>query len=324
MTTVPGRREQDFPIVVANMPVTAQQRRLAMIVIALLLLIALIAAPFATVQLPQVGAFIPVLQTLMCMADLVTAILLFAQYSVQPRFAILALAGGYMSGGLFAFLQTLAFPGAYAPSGLIGDGVNSPAWFFVLWHTTFPLGVLVYALWKDADRTVRVADRSNATIVGTTVVCVLLVNAGLAWLAANGTEYLPTMYAGDRLQQMAFASRINVFLWLWGMTALVVLFVRRRTILDLWLIVTLIAWMPNFLIGVFITSVRFSVAWYLARGYALVASFTLLTILLTHPRGDAQGHEAGPGQSESVRRHPTLSDRHASHLDRTGADSLRG
>ena len=197
-------------------------------------------------------------------------------------------------------------------------------WIQPIDATPFPLGVLVYAMWKRADATVRPTGRSNATIIGTAVVGVLLVDAGLAWLAAYGTAYLLTLYAGDLLRQTVFASRINVFLWLWGMTALVVLFVRRRTILDLWLIVTLIAWMPNFLIGVFITSVRFSVAWYLARGYALVASFTLLTILLTHPRGDAQGHEAGPGQSESVRRHPTLSDRHASHLDRTGADSLRG
>ena len=281
MTTVLSYREHDFPIVVANMPETAKQRRLALIVIILLLIVALIAAPFASVQLPQIGAFIPVLQTLMSMADVVTAILLFAQWSVQPRAAILALASGYMSGGLFAFLQTLAFPGAYALNGLIGDGANSPAWFFVLWHTTFPFGVLVYALWKDTDDPARWAGRSNATIIGTTVVCVLLLDAGLAWLAANGTEYLPTMYAGDLLRQTAFATRINGFLWLCGATALVVLFLRRRTILDLWLIVTLIAWMPNFLVAIFITSVRFSVAWYLARGYALVASFTLLSVLMT-------------------------------------------
>lgn len=279
--TVPWYREHDFPIVLANMPVTVQQRRLALIVIALLLLIALIAAPFATVQLPQVGAFVPVLQTLMCMADVVTAVLLFAQYSVQRQLAILVLACGYISSGLFAFLQTLSFPGAYTPGVLIGDGLNSPAWFFVLWHTTFPLGVLVYALWKDADSTTLFKRRSNATIIGSAVVCVLLIDAGLAWLAAKGTAYLPTMYAGDLLHQTSFASRINIFLWLCGLTALVVLFVQRRTILDLWLIVTLIAWMPNFLVAMFITAARFSVAWYLARGYALVASFMLLSILLT-------------------------------------------
>jgi signal transduction histidine kinase len=280
MMTVPWHREHDFPIVVANMPETAQQRRLALIVIFLLLIIASIAAPFAETQLPRVDAFIPVLQTVLCLADIVTAVLLFAQYSVEPRTAVLVLAGGYISSGLFAFLQTLAFPGAYAPHGLIGDGANSPAWFFVLWHTAFPFGVLLYALLKDADGTKRPAGRSNAAMIGTTVACVLVLGGGLAWLVTSGAAYLPTMYQGDLLRQMTFASRINVVLWLWGATALVVLFVRRRTILDLWLIVTLIAWMPNFLIAAFITSVRFSLAWYLARGYALVASCTVLSVLL--------------------------------------------
>src|SRR5689334_21878117 len=109
--------EHEFPIIAANMPATAQHRRLALIVICVLLVFALIAAPFAYVQLPRVNAFIPVLQTVLCLADILTATLLFAQYSIQPRTAILALASGYMSAGLFSFLQTLAFPGAYEPQG---------------------------------------------------------------------------------------------------------------------------------------------------------------------------------------------------------------
>src|SRR5690349_13399850 len=63
MTTV-----HDFPIVVANMPATARQRAVALIVIFILLIIALIAAPFAEMQLLRVNAFIPVLQTVLCLA----------------------------------------------------------------------------------------------------------------------------------------------------------------------------------------------------------------------------------------------------------------
>jgi signal transduction histidine kinase len=48
----------------------------------------------------------------------------------------------------------------------------------------------------------------------------------------------------------------------------------------LWLIVVLIAWMPNFLVGAIFTVVRFSVGWYAARGYALIASCTVLILLL--------------------------------------------
>jgi hypothetical protein len=58
----------------------------------------------------------------MCVVDLVTAALLFAQYAIHPARAVLAVASGYVFSGLFAFIQTLAFPGAYAPTALIGDG----------------------------------------------------------------------------------------------------------------------------------------------------------------------------------------------------------
>ena len=106
-------------------------------------------APFASVPLPRVDAFIPVIQTVVCIAELVTAILLFAQYSIQPQLGLLALASGYIFSGLFAFLQTLAFPGAYAPTGLIGDPLKSAVYLFCLWHVALPTAVMVYALSAD-------------------------------------------------------------------------------------------------------------------------------------------------------------------------------
>jgi hypothetical protein len=80
-----------------------------------------IVIPFAGVQLRRVDSFIPVLQTVMCAVDLLTAALLFAQYSIQPLRAIILVASGYVFSGLFAFIQTLAFPGAYSPTGVIGE-----------------------------------------------------------------------------------------------------------------------------------------------------------------------------------------------------------
>ena len=131
------------------MPATGQQKAVAVGVAVLLVVAAAVIAPFASIQLGRVDAFIPVLQTALSIADLITAALLFAQYSIQPQRALLALASGYIFSGSFAFLQTLAFPGGYAPAGLIGDGPNSPAWIYVLWHTTFPAAILIYALRKE-------------------------------------------------------------------------------------------------------------------------------------------------------------------------------
>jgi signal transduction histidine kinase len=270
---------QDFPIVIASMPASTQERKSAIRVVILFAIITGTLTPFADVQLARVDAFIPVIQTVMCVADLVTAALLFAQYSVEPRFAILAVASGYITSGLFAFLQTLAFPGGYSPTGVIGDGRDSSAWLFVFWHTCFPLAIMIYALFKD-----RPPDTSGKSVV--TAICVavalaLAAFAGLSWIATAGTAYLPSIYVDGATQQTLTANLLNLFMWLWGLAALAVLFLRRRTVLDLWLMVTLCAWMPNFIAATFMTTFRFSVGWYMARGFALIASCTVLIVLLT-------------------------------------------
>jgi signal transduction histidine kinase len=271
---------QDFPLVIATMPATESQRTIAVGIIILLTIAAAVIAPFASIQVAQVDAFIPVLQTVVSVADLVTAVLLFAQFSIQPQLALLALASGYIFSGSFAFLQTLAFPGAYAPAGLIGDGPNTPAWIYVLWHTTYPAAILAYALSKDTIGVGKLPGRSKTATIIITVACVLAVTAGLTWIVTAKTEYLPVLFTTDVRFQTRLGNQINVALWLWGATALTVLLFRRRTILDLWLMVTLLAYMPNFLVAIIGSSIRFTIGWYAARGFILVGSCMLLTVLL--------------------------------------------
>jgi len=71
-------------------------------------------------------------------------------------------------------------------------------------------------------------------------------------------QYLPSFYTDVRFQTV-LGNQANVALLLWGATALVVLLIRRRTILDLWLMLTLLAYSPNFLVAIIGSSVRFSV-----------------------------------------------------------------
>jgi hypothetical protein len=117
-----------LPVVISNIPSSTTERRVAFALTVCLFVVFGMVAPFAHLPLPRVDPFIPVIQTVVCIAELVTAILLFAQYSIRPQVGLLALAGGYISSGLFAFMQTLAFPGAYAPNGLIGDPLISPVY----------------------------------------------------------------------------------------------------------------------------------------------------------------------------------------------------
>lgn len=272
---------RDFPPAIATIPATSQHRRAAISVVIALVITTALVAPFANAHLGRIDAFVPVLQTVLAMADFVTAILLLSQYVILPQRALLAVAAAYLCSASFAFLQTLSFPGGYAPAGLIGDGTNTSAWFFVFWHVTYPLGILIYALSKDAPVRAMRLDRSSEAAIGVTVVSVLVVVAALAWLATAEIGSLPVFYRDSITLQTRLGNQVNLGLLLWYAIVLVVLLVRRRTILDIWLAVILTAWMPNFVVAMLASSVRFSLGWYASRGFALVASFILLCVLLT-------------------------------------------
>lgn len=272
--------DYDFPIVITAMPVNAGQRRAALGLVVLLFVIGVATAPIASLPGPHINAFVPVLQTVACLIDLITAGLLFSQYSVRPLRAGLVIASGYLFSGLFAFAQTLAFPDAYSATGLIGDGRNTAAWLFVLWHTAFPIAVLIYALSKDREDISSQPVKSPPAAITTTIIGVLAVTAALTLITSVFPALLPGLYY-DATHQTVWASTANIYLWLLNNVALVTLFLRRRTILDLWLMVTLFAWWPNFLVATFVTMVRFSIGWYIARCFAVVASSTLLFVLLT-------------------------------------------
>jgi len=270
--------DHDPPVVVAFMPYTRRHRAIALSIVAGMLVVWAALFPFANLQLGKVDSFVPVVQTVMSVADLLTAALLVAQYSVQPSRALLFAASGYVFAGSFAFLQTLSFPGSYAPNGLIGDLYNTPAWFFVLWYTTFPLSMLGYALLRDKSE---ISSRSTAKNIAITLTCVAGTIALLSWIAISQTEHLPRFFTTGLILQTQLSNQFNVGLTLLTSCVFLVLFLRRRTVLDLWLMVTLFAAVPNFLVAVYAGSTRFSVGWYTARGFALIASCMLLSVLVT-------------------------------------------
>ena len=217
---------------------------------------------------------------IICFADLITAVFLFAQYSIQPQRALLVLASGYIFSGVFAFLQTLDFPGAYSATGLLGGGLSGAAWFFTFWHILFPIAVIAYVLMKDANETASLLVKLQpGRVIAITIACVLAVTAGLTWLATASPEYLPSLFV-DKTRMTPFNQYLAGAMWLLNAIALVLLFVRRRTILDVWLMVTALVSLPDLSLSFFYPVVRYSVGWYTARSYALIASCTVLGVLL--------------------------------------------
>ena len=126
------------------------ERSLAFAVMLFSTIIFVAAAPFARVPLAPLWAFIPIYQSALALNDLVTAVLLFAQFRVLRSRALLVLACGYLFTTGMVGVHLLSFPGLFSPIGLLGAGPQTTAWLYMYWHGGFPLFVIAYA-WLKHD-----------------------------------------------------------------------------------------------------------------------------------------------------------------------------
>ena len=130
---------------------TARQSGSAAAVAALALVGFIAAAPFAGRPLPALNALFPSLDAIVFVTDLVTAVLLFAQYSISRSRSLFALATGYLFTAFIVVPHALTFAGAFTPAGLLGAGIQTGSWLFIFWHIGFAAGLLAYAGLREAN-----------------------------------------------------------------------------------------------------------------------------------------------------------------------------
>jgi signal transduction histidine kinase len=269
--------EQHF--ILSTLSPSLAQRRLALaVVLALVAAFVITAGPLSTIQLGRVDAFIPAYAAAMFVIDSITAVLLFAQFSILRSRALLVIASGYLFTALILIPWMLTFPGVFAPTGVFG-GLQSTAWLYIFWHAGFPMFVIAYALSKDANLNNRLS-RGSA---GAAILASAAMTAGLvcvaAFLAAAENALLPRlMLDAVRLSALWFYAAAGAALV--SALALSVLWVRRRSILDLWLMVVMCAYVIEICLISFPAPARFSVGWYAGRVYGLLSGSLVLFVLL--------------------------------------------
>src|SRR5258708_12156924 len=129
-----------------SLPPTHRQARWAIAVgVCQVAALALI-APFAKTQLAEINAFIPAVEGVIFVTDLITSVLLFSQFAVYRLRALLVLACGYLFSALIIIPHALTFPGAFSPTGLLGAGLQSTASLYWFWPLLFPFSLLGSAL----------------------------------------------------------------------------------------------------------------------------------------------------------------------------------
>src|SRR6202171_4503648 len=150
-------------LILSSLAPSLAQKRLALgVVLLLLVAFCIIAGALSTVQLARIAPFVPIYATAVIVNEAITAVLLFAQFSIVRSRALLAISSGYLFTALISIPWMLTFPGVFAPGGLLGAGLQSTSWLYTLWHAGFAMFVIAYALLRDTDPAKRLRRRSAA------------------------------------------------------------------------------------------------------------------------------------------------------------------
>ena len=263
-------------LVLSMLPAGLAERRFAAAVVILSILIFIAAAPYADVPLPRVAAFIPCYAAALVVSDLITAALLFGQFAISRHHALLVLASGYLFTALMTISHALSFPGLFSESGLLGAGPQSTAWLYMFWHGGFPVAVVGYALLKSGTAG-RARDTARSAISSSIVVVGLVL--ALTVLATAGERFLPKIMQGNGYTPSMIFTVSTV--WLSSLLALLILFMRRpHSVLDLWLMAVMCAWLCDVALSAVLNAGRFDLGFYVGRIYGLTAASLVLVVLL--------------------------------------------
>src|SRR5262245_22355831 len=277
--TAPAVPEEQRFILSALSPSLAQRRLALAVMIALILACLITVGPLSTFQPRRIDAFVPIHATAVFVTDFITAVLLFAQFSILRSRGLAVLGSGYLFAGLIVIPWMLAFPGVFAPDGLLGAGLQSSGWFQILRVTGFPAFVIAYALLKDADPPRRFSESSVSAAILLSVAITAAVVCAVTFLVTAGDAQLPRISI-DPVHFSPLAFYLAGCLILWNVLALVALWMRQRSVLDLWLMVVVCGYAIEFYLGAFSGQARFSAGWCAGRVFGLVSSMLVLFVLL--------------------------------------------
>lgn len=268
---------------VSTEPAGRRETRYALVALLVSTLIFLVAVPFAKMPLAQVSTFIPIYVTSLVICDLITAALLFGQFSVLRSVPLLILAGGYFFTASITFAYALIFPGLFMLPGVPIAGPQTSSAMYMFWHSGFPLVIIAYvrsgATGRDVSSRFLKANGSVRFAISAMIGGVLAIVSGFTLFATWGHEFIPVFLNGNYTTTLGRV--VLSIIWSLSLIALIVLWRRRpRTVLDMWLIGVMCVWLFDIALAAILNGGRYDLGWYAGRIYGLLAASFLLVLLL--------------------------------------------
>jgi PAS domain S-box-containing protein len=234
-------------ISLAYLPPTPRQTRLALVGGAILLIGLAALAPFAGKPLPQFSGFIPALDAIIFVTDLITACLFLTHFSINRSRALLVLACGYLFSALMVAVHVLTFPQAFSLPGDLARVARINFMIYLVWHLGIPAALFAY-VWLRDNRTTPGPRTPTAPVAISSVAGIFALVGCFVWLAVSVDELLPSPLSTFQPFHGSIAAGLLDLTMLICAAALFVLWVFRRSVLDQWLMVVVLASMIELVI----------------------------------------------------------------------------
>ena len=274
----------DAALTLSEAPVTRQHRHAALLVCLAFAGVTALFAPFAAADWPNVPAFFPAYQMVTAFCYALTASLLFGDYRHGGRPSTLVLAAGALWTALILVAQLLSAPGMVGPQrALGGDQTTIHLWMW--WHLGPPVFALVFAALhrRSPERApARATDEDRRTVATLTFFAAAFAFFGVLLLVTRFHDDLPVLNHGPDFT-LIVSTGVAPFVTLLSAAAAGAVWAvtRGRTVLSLWLVVSLVALVFDNLVTM-LGGHRNSIGWYVGRFEALASAATLLMAYQHH------------------------------------------
>ena len=235
--------------------------------------------PVRNVPVGHLTSFIPMVDAFLFVTDMTTAALLYAQAAVFRSRALTVLATGFVITGFLLIPHALTFPGAFDPEGLLGAKVNTTGWIANFRRMTPPLAILLYVLLRRADAAAGAQMHRPPARIIWGVLAGFLVAVGATLLATSGHDWLPEFFLDHEHLTSTYAIAVETGVFGLFVLATYALFRTRRSVLDIWLLVALAAWIIQSLV-ILTLQARFTIGWYGLYLTALTGNLVVMIALL--------------------------------------------
>jgi signal transduction histidine kinase len=262
------------------LPPSRAQERLALVVSAVMVVAFMAVIPFFHSQLPVHLDFIPFIDANLFLIDLITATLLYAQFSIIRSWGLLVFASSNLFRALVIVSHLITFSGTFRSTTVRETVLQSPIWLNIVWHLAIPSSAIAYALLKNKRFGEPHPSRSSRRAILGAVLVICFVASAIVWLIIKEGGLLPRLMINTVTANLLWRNRIAPLMIVFFAVSILMMWRRRSSLLDLWLLVSLWGWFIETVL-LSATDSRFSLIWYAGRIVGLVSSSFVLLMLLS-------------------------------------------